>query len=384
MTDRLRTGLVGCGKVGLTHALALSSLGASRFSAVCDADLSRARAFGERFGVAAYQDTGEMVRSERLDMVSVCTPHPQHEAAIVAAARAGAHSLVEKPFAADLGACDRSMAAARDAGVTIGVMSQRRWYRPVVRMRRAIDEGRIGAPVMANVVVLGWRDEAYYQSDPWRGKWASEGGGVLVNQTPHQLDLLLWLMGPAAEVYGQWDNFNHPYIEVEDTAVAVVRFRSGAVATLALSNSQNPGLYGRVHVYGSNGASIGAQTEGGSMFVSGMSTKVDPPINDLWTIPGEEPLLAEWQAQDRAAADAENPLTFYHERQIEDFLEGIVKARPPTVDAEAGRRVVELFTAIYRSQRDHRPCALPLRPEDGEDYDGRLVPPPHMQGVARP
>lgn len=381
MSDGVRTGLVGCGKVGLTHALALSVLARSKFSAVCDADLARARDFGARFGVPAYGDTGEMVRAERLDMVSVCTPHPQHEAAVVAAARAGAHSLVEKPFAADLGACDRAIAAAGEAGVKIGVMSQRRWYRPIVRMHKAIDEGKIGIPIIANVVVLGWRDETYYRSDPWRGTWSSEGGGVLVNQTPHQLDLILWLMGPAAEVYGQWENFNHPYIDVEDTAVAVVRFQSGGVATLTLSNSQNPGLYGRVHIYGSNGASIGAQTEGGSMFVSGMTTAVDPPINDLWTIRGEEDLLADWQAQDRAAVERENPLTFYHERQIEDFLESIALDRPPTVDAEAGRRVVELFTAIYRSQRDHAPCRLPLRPENGDDYDGRLVPPPGINGV---
>jgi UDP-N-acetyl-2-amino-2-deoxyglucuronate dehydrogenase len=381
MGEGVRTGLVGCGRVGLTHALALSTLRRSEFSAVCDADLGRAREFGARFRVPAYGGVEEMVRAERLGMVSVCTPHPQHEAAIVAASRGGACSLVEKPFAADLGACDRAIAEAREAGVRIGVVSQRRWYRPVVRMREAIDAGKIGLPIIANVVVLGWRDEAYYRSDPWRGTWSSEGGGVLVNQTPHQLDLLLWLMGPAAEVYGQWDNFNHPYIDVEDTAVAVVRFRSGGVATLTLSNSQNPGLYGRVHIYGSSGACIGAQTEGGSMFVSGMSTVVDPPINDLWTVPGEEHLLAEWQAEDRAAIETENPLTFYHERQIEEFLEAIVEDRPPAVDAEAGRRAVELFTAVYRSQRDRRPCSLPLAPEKGDDYDGRLVPPPGRHGV---
>ncbi len=118
------------------------------------------------------------------------------------------------------------------------------------------------------------------------------------------------------------------------------------------------------------------------MFVSGMTETVDPPINDLWTIRGEEHLLAGWQAEDRAAIETENPLTYYHERQIEDFLEGIAEGRPPTVDAEAGRRAVELFTAIYRSQRDRLPCTLPLQPEDGDDYDGRLVLPPGRRGEA--
>ncbi len=373
MTEQVRTGLVGCGKVGLTHALALAALPQSRFSAVCDANFERATEYAERFGVRAYRDVAEMVAAERLGMVSICTPHPLHADGVVAAASAGAHMLVEKPLAADLAACDRAIAAGRAAGVNVGVMSQRRWYRPVARLRRAIDDGKIGLPILAAVTVLGWRDEAYYRSDPWRGRWSTEGGGVLVNQTPHQLDLLLWLMGPVADLYGQWANFNHPFIEVEDTAVAVIRFQSGALATLMLSNSQNPGLYGRIHVHGSNGATVGVQTEGGSMFISGITTEVDPPINDLWTIPGEQDLLPVWQEEDRRAAQQEDPLTFYHERQIEDFLGAIIENRPPAVDAESGRRVVELFTALYRSQRDGRPLTFPLAAEQGADYDGRLT-----------
>jgi UDP-N-acetyl-2-amino-2-deoxyglucuronate dehydrogenase len=373
MTEQVRTGLVGCGKVGLTHALALAALPQSRFTAVCSSSLEHGEEFARRFGVRAYRDTAEMVRAEHLQMVSVCTPHPQHADAVVAAASTGAHVLVEKPFAADLADCDRAIAAGLRAGVKVGVMSQRRWYRPVIRLRQAIDDGKIGSPILAAATVLGWRDEAYYQSDPWRGRWSTEGGGVLVNQTPHQLDLLLWLMGPVDELYGRWANFNHPYVEVEDTAVAVIRFRSGALATLMLSNAQNPGLYGRIHVHGSNGATVGVQTEGGSMFISGMTTEVDPAFNDLWTVPGEEGLLEGWKADDLRAAKVEDPMTFHHERQIEDFLAAIVDDRPPAVDAEDGRRVVELFTALYRSQRDGRPIKFPLATEHGDDYDGRIA-----------
>ena len=108
-------------------------------------------------------------------------------------------------------------------------------------MKAAIDEGRIGRPVLATVDILGWRDAAYYASNPWRGTWAGEGGGVLVNQAPHQLDLLQWLMGPVEELFGYWDNLAHPGIEVDDTAVAVVRFRSGGLGDVLLSNAQNPG-----------------------------------------------------------------------------------------------------------------------------------------------
>ena len=138
---------------------------------------------------------------------------------------------------------------------------------------------------------MGWRDEDYYRMDAWRGCWSTEGGGVLLTQTPHQLDLFQWFMGPIAEVFGYWDNFNHPYIEVEDTAIAVVRFQNGGMGTILVSNAQKPGFYGKIHVHGSNGASVGVQTDGGSPFVAGVTEVVEPPINDIWTIPGEEHLL---------------------------------------------------------------------------------------------
>lgn len=136
-------------------------------------------------------------------------------------------------------------------------MVQRRFYRPCMRIHKAIEAGKIGKPVLGMVTMLGWRDKAYYDSDAWRGTWKGEGGGVLVNQAPHQLDLLLWYMGDVDEVYGVWKNLNHPYIEVEDTAVAVVKFKSGAVGNIVVSSSQNPALYGKVHVFGENSARRG-------------------------------------------------------------------------------------------------------------------------------
>jgi predicted dehydrogenase len=243
----------------------------------------------------------------------------------------------------------------------LGVISQRRWYEASQRLRAAIDSGKIGKPILGNATLLGWRDPAYYAADPWRGKWESEGGGVLVNQAPHQLDLLLWYMGEAEEVFGYWGNFNHPYIEVEDTAVAVIRFRNGGLGNLTLSNSQKPGLYGRVHIYGDNGASVGVQTDGGSMFIAGMTNIQEPPINDLWTVQGEENLLPEWQKEDRDRFTAiADPVKHYFGLQIEDFLAAIVEDRQPRVMGADGRRVTELFTAIYQSQRTGQPVRLPL------------------------
>ena len=231
---KLKTGIIGCGKVGDFHAKAYAQLENSEFTAVCDANLERAKAFAERYNVHAYSDIAEMIQKEHLDVVSVCTPHPIHCDPAVTAAENGCNVLIEKPLASSLADCDRIIEAGDKNHVTIGTMVQRRFYRPCMRIHEAIEAGKIGKPVLGMVTMLGWRDKAYYDSDAWRGTWKGEGGGVLVNQAPHQLDLLLWYMGDVDEVYGVWKNLNHPYIEVEDTAVAVVKFKSGIVAFIVL------------------------------------------------------------------------------------------------------------------------------------------------------
>jgi predicted dehydrogenase len=180
-------------------------------------------------------------------------------------------------------------------------------------------------------------------------------------------------MGPIAEIYGQWANLNHPYIEVEDTAMAIVKFKSGAIGNLVLSNSQKPGIYGKIHIHGENGASVGAQTEGGSMFIAGMAPITDPPVNDLWTIPGEEKLLDQFRREDETLFDQVNPMVHFIRLQIEEMLEALEQGRVPLVTGEEGRKTVELFTAIYRSARDNRPVSFPLKPEKNrDDFDGRI------------
>lgn len=357
---KLRTGLVGCGKVAHLHASALQGLPESEFVAVCGRTPEKVRAFASKYCVTGYTDLAEMLIRSKLQAICICTPHPEHAGAAIAAARAGVHVLVEKPLASSLPDCDAMLAAARVANVLIGTVSQRRYYPPCRRIRRAIDRGQLGKPVLGTTTMFSWRDEAYYRSDPWRGKWDTEGGGVLVNQSPHQLDLLLWFMGEVEEVFGYWSNLNHPYIQVDDTALAVVRFKNGGLGNIIASNSQNPALHVRVSVHGSNGASVGAQTDGGAMFVAGMVPIAEPPFNDLWTIPGEETLAQQWKAEDAQLFASVNAMEYFHRLQIADFLQAILQSRPPAVTAEDGRRTVELFTAIYRSSRDRASLRFPL------------------------
>lgn len=370
--EKVRTGIVGCGKGAHLHAQALQNLPESLFTAVCSRDINKANLFAEQYGVKAYSTIEEMFIKGGVEAVVICTPHPVHAETAVRAANAGMHILVEKPLASSLADCDAIIKAAKDHRVLLGTICQRRFYPPVRRVRQAIDQGKIGKPILGTVTMLGWRDEAYYRSDPWRGSWAKEGGGVLVNQAPHQLDLLQWFMGPIDELYGYWGNLNHPYIEVEDTALAVIKFKNGGLGNIVVSNSQNPALYGKVHVHGENGASVGVQTDGGAMFIAGMSSITEPPVNDLWTVKGEEQLLEGWRREDTEFFNRINPMVYFHERQIEDFLRAIIKGGQPLIDGEEGRKTVEIFTSIYRSNRDKKPVKFPLEPENKDDFDGRL------------
>jgi predicted dehydrogenase len=332
----------------------------SEFVAVCDAQAARAESFADQFRVRAFASVSEMLRQADVEAVTICTPHPLHEEACVLAAEAGVDVLIEKPLASSLEACDHMLEASAKHNIKLGVVSQRRLFEPVQRMKAAIDAGKIGRPVLGTFSMFSWRDQAYYESDPWRGKWATEGGGVLVNQSPHQLDLLQWFMGEIEEISGYYDNLNHRYIEVEDTAVAVVRFAGGGLGSIVTSLSQQPGIHTKVHVHGSNGASVGVQTDTGATFVAGMSGIAAPPLNDLWTIPGEEHLLAEFEAADRERFAQIDAVQHYHTLQIQDFLRAVIDDRQPLVTGEEGRIVVAMFTAIYRSSIERRPIRFPI------------------------
>ena len=320
--------------------------------------------FAARFGVKPYTDLGRMLAECGVQAVCIATPHPLHAVAATVAAGAGAHVLVEKPLAASLDDCDLMLAAARTSGTKLGVISQRRWYEPVERIKTAIAAGKIGRPVLGAFVMYSWRDPSYYQSDPWRGRWDTEGGGVLVNQSPHMIDLMLWLMDDqVAEVSGYWANLNHPSVAVEDSAVAILRFKNGGLGSIVTSLAQKPGIYTKVHIHGSNGASLGVETDRGATFIAGVSAIGEPPLNDLWTIPGEEGRLAQFQAEDRAR---------FQESRRRESLSCAPDRRLPAGDhrgstpARHGRR---------RPRRGgHIPGDLPVEPR-GKVDQARVKPP---------
>ena len=359
MNSVLRMAIIGCGKVAHLHARALGQIPECVLVAVQSRNFQRAEDFSRQYGVKAFAQVEEMISKEKIDAVIICTPHPEHRNPTLKALEYGAHVLVEKPLAVTLEDCDAMIAAAEKHKRTLGVVSQRRFFESAMRMKDAIDGGKIGSPALATVLMLGWRTEAYYKSDPWRGSWQYEGGGVLVNQAPHQLDLLQWFMNDEVEeLFGISKNINHPYIEVEDTAVAIARFKKGGIANILVSNSQKPGIYARVHVHGSNGASVGVQTDGGAMFIAGVPSAIEPAKNDIWTIPGEENLPAQWEAEDRAFFKTIDPVGYYLRLQDRDFILAVAEGRAPLVTGNEGRKTVQLFNAIYTSNATNRPVKL--------------------------
>jgi UDP-N-acetyl-2-amino-2-deoxyglucuronate dehydrogenase len=362
----LGAAIVGLGKVSDAHALGYLGEDRTKLVGGFDNSVERRAKFSARYGCASFETLDALLANRDVHIVSVCSPHMLHSEHVVALLGAGKHVLVEKPMAVTVEECDRMMRTAAGAHRQLSVISQRRFYEPVRRVKQAIVEGRIGAPILGTVEVLGWRSAEYYALTDWSGSWQGEGGGVLMTQATHQLDILLWFLGPVDTVAGYWANFNHPTIEVEDTVAAVVRFRSGAFGNVLASNSLNPGLYGRVHVYGDLGFSIGVQTDTGSSFISGVTARVEPSFNDLWTIPGEADELLAWRRSDELLDAERDPLTYYHGLQIKDFVEAVCSERSPAVTALDGRDTVALIHSIYGAGRTGQ--AVTVAPRDiGED-----------------
>jgi UDP-N-acetyl-2-amino-2-deoxyglucuronate dehydrogenase len=357
---RIRFGIVGTGGIANTHAAGLAALADdAELVACCDVAPDRVADFAERWGVRHQYDSARaMLDAGQIDVVCVCTPHPQHADALVLGAERGIHGVVEKPLAATLADADRVLEAAAKHGTLISTMAQRRWFPAAQRVRQAIDTGHMGShALLGESFCEMWRDEAYYARGAWRGRWDTEGGGVLMNQAPHNIDFLLWYMGPAEEIFGYWANLNHPYVEIEDNAVAVIRFRSGALGILKGTLSMNPErrLHG-VALVGESGATVSLdcwQVKDAERRVA--SGPWDVGSNDIWTIPDprERPVTRE-EAIEYNSGDLPN----FHAHQLRDIIGAIRENRPPAVTGEDGRRVVAIIQGVYESGRTGRPVKL--------------------------
>ena len=236
-----RFGLVGCGGIGNTHANALALLDEAELVAVCDVDIGRARETAAKHGIAhAFASAEEMLDAVTLDAITVATDHKHHFAPAMAALKRGVNVIIEKPITTSLEEAYTLLETAKARGVKLGGVFQRRFFPAALRMHKAIEDGRIGRVTVAECIALLGRDRAYFARDAWRGTWKGEGGGALMNQAIHMIDMLLWMVGAPTEVYGRWATLKHgDYIDVEDSSCAVVSFDNGALATITVTTTFN-------------------------------------------------------------------------------------------------------------------------------------------------
>jgi UDP-N-acetyl-2-amino-2-deoxyglucuronate dehydrogenase len=348
--EKVRVGVVGSGLIGAIHAAAVKLVPDTVVTAVCDAVPGKAAGFVVEHAPDAqpFDKLQAMLDARLVDAVCVCTPHPQHAPVVETCAERGVHAIVEKPFTATLADADRAIAASRRYGTQLSVIFQRRWYPGARRLRAAIDDGRLGKPILGEAIIEFWRGRDYYDLAEWRGRWDTEGGGVIINQAPHMIDLLQWYMGPVEEVFCYWDNLMHPYVEVEDVAVAVVRFVGGGLGLIKASNCNDPWLRYGVRITGSTGATADISYDNG----------YEAGHNFTWTLSGEEGNVKRWLAEEQAQGLKEFP--DFHALQIGECIEAIRENREPSVTGEEGRKTVEIIEAMYRSGQSGVPVRFPV------------------------
>lgn len=321
MTRDIGVALIGCGGIARTHAEALRGVPGARLVAVTDVDPDRARAFGETHGVAPLE-VSAILSSEDVHMVVICTPAGTHADLGSLAVAHGKHVLLEKPIDVDLTSADALIAAAAEAGVHLGVVSQHRFDDAMIALTGAVASGELGPLLFGSVTVDWWREQSYYTAPPYRGTRAMEGGALL-NQGIHYVDLLLWVFGPARRVYARMGTVAHE-MECEDLAQLTIDFASGATATLRVTTAAYPGFAERMSVTG----------ERGTVEVVGTDIAT-------WALRDGSP-TAEPQVAPMAGVEA-------HRRQLADFVESIRDGRPPAVSGVDARAALEMVQAAYDS-----------------------------------
>lgn len=334
-------GIVGTGVIAALHAAAIRTLPGARLAAVTDVVPGAAGTFAAARGCAAEPDLDALLARPDVDVICVCVPSGLHAEIGVRAARTGKHLAVEKPVDVTLAAADRLIETARDAGVALTVISQHRFDPGLIELKRLIGAGALGRLVLGEASTKWYRTQAYYDSAAWRGTWAMDGGS-LMNQGVHYVDLLRWCMGPVTEVTAVCATQVHQ-VEAEDTALALVRFASGAVGTIMSTTAAYPGFPQRLEITGTGGTVI---VEDGRITRRALTGQDDPG-------PGGVGEASAGAAADPAAIEVAS-----HAAQLADLLAAVAEGREPAVGGQAGRDALEIICAVYESARSGRTVSL--------------------------
>ena len=340
-------GIIGTGMIADFHARAIAEIPGARLAACFSLYEKDARAFAARHGCTAYADLAEFLAHPGLDTVTICTPSGVHLEPALQAAAAGKHVIVEKPLEITEARCDAMIDACEREGVTLAGIFPSRFHEAPRAIKAAADAGRFGRLTMGNAYVKWWREPSYYAAGGWKGTRAMDGGGALMNQSIHAIDLLLWIMGPWSEVRAMTATLGHQGIEVEDCASAAIRFENGALGAIQGSTAVWPGFLKRIEVSGISGSAM-----------------MDEEDLIFWKFrdesPSDDALRAALSGKTASGGGAADPAAIGHHGhrlQIQDFMAAVREGRAPLVDGREARRAVELVRAIYRSAE----TGLPVR-----------------------
>lgn len=342
--------IVGCGMIARFHARALAEVPGAKLTAVVSRSEANARKMTAELGVdcPCFTDLADALKRPDVDCVIVTTPSGAHLEPSVAAANAGKHVVVEKPLEITLERCDRIIDACDQNQVRLCTIFPSRFGDANRELKKALDAGRFGRLTLGETACKWWRTQQYYDEGGWKGTQALDGGGALMNQAIHQVDLLLHMMGPVDAICGFTAMLAHERIEVEDTAVAALRFKNGALGVIQATTSVWPGLPKSIGVHGNRGSVVIDQDDL-------VRWEFDPAA------PDDAAIRERFAVKTGSSGGSSNPAAISHvghTRQLSDFVEAIVSGRPPLVDGREGRRAVEAILAIYQSNATGRPVTL--------------------------
>lgn len=325
---KVRFAVVGCGGISSSHFIGIERAPEAELAAVCDADEARAEEYGAQYGVRAYSDYRQLLEDPDIEVVCLCTPSGLHAEQTMQAAEAGKHVVSEKPLAIRLQDAERMIEACDKSGVKLTTIFPRRMSPSSLFVKKLLEDGRLGKLSLCSGYVKFYRDQAYYDSAGWRGTWAMDGGGAMMNQGIHTVDLLQWFAGPVRSQHGYALNVLRD-IEVEDTAVVSLQFQSGALGSIEATTTAYKQPDHRVVLHGDKGTVV----------LTGDTITTLDLVGESISIPDFEPF--------QVVPDG-------HAAQLRDMALAVLHDRQPAVTGRDAKHSLEIILGTYESQRSHR------------------------------
>lgn len=341
-------GIIGCGMIANFHARAIADLRDARLVACYSQTPASAQRFAAQHGCRADERLADLLADDQIQVVTIGSPSGAHLEPAVAAAKAGKHVIVEKPLEVTLARCDKMIRVCAEHGVVLSTIFPSRFHESSRLLKQAVDKGRFGRLTLGDAYVKWFRTQQYYDSGVWRGTWKLDGGGALMNQAIHSVDLLTWLMGPVRSVSAHVATLAHDNIEVEDAAVATLEFANGALGVIEASTAVFPGYLKRIEIHGSAGSAV-LEEESIKVWDFQKMTAADAKLRER---------MANRTQTGGGAADPAAIGHHAHALQFKDVLRAIKRGEQPAIDGREGRRSVEIITAIYKSARSGKQVTL--------------------------